>query len=39
MYSERLLQRRNKTVLERDYHFFTAFLLDMDLGNVDTTEV
>ena len=30
MYSERLFQRPQKRVLERDYQFFTAVLSDMD---------
>ena len=28
-----------KTILERDYRFFAALLLEMDLGNAYTREV
>ena len=39
MYGERSFRRpKKKTILERDYHFFAAILLEIDLDNVYTRE-
>ena len=38
MYGEMLFRRPNKTIWERDYRFFAAFLSEMDLGNANSRE-